>query len=60
MMSSAQLNAAETVGNPMVLVRRMIVWYISSGFAPAANALLVCEWTEPSDRMEAEAANWMR
>ena len=25
-MSSAQLNAADTVGNPMVLVRRMMEW----------------------------------
>jgi hypothetical protein len=41
MISSAQLNAADTVGNPIVLVSKINAWYISSGFAPASKALLV-------------------
>jgi hypothetical protein len=41
MISSTQVKAAETVGKPIVLVSRIIVWYISSGFAPASKALLV-------------------
>jgi hypothetical protein len=37
--SATQLRAAATVGNPMVLVRTMIAWHISSGIAPASTAL---------------------
>lgn len=36
-MSSAQVMAATTVGNPMVLVNSMIVWRTSSALAPGLD-----------------------